>query len=136
MIAVRGRGSVRDATRATSNGSWPSNTLPTSPIGAADRHDPSGREFFDRAGRANHRRHAQLASDNGGVASASAVTGDDSSSAFHCGFPIGTGRLGDQHFARLEDSEVVRIRDDADFAPGDLLADRTAGGKHPASALE
>src|SRR6266446_9884952 len=45
-------------------------------IGAADRYDPSGREFLDRACCADYRRHAQLARDNGGMASASAVAGD------------------------------------------------------------
>ena len=64
------------------------------------------------------------------------MAGDDRGGRFHHRLPIGAGRLGDQHLARRERREVVRIRHDADLAGGDLLADRAAGGQHRAGALQ
>jgi hypothetical protein len=55
---------------------------------------------------------------------------------FITGSQSGLVCFGDQHFARLEGREVVRIRHDTDLTRGDLLADRTAGRKHRTGAFE
>jgi len=104
-------------------------------VGAAYRDDRPGREALGRSLGADHRRHAQLASDDRGVAGAPAAAGDDRSGRLHYRLPIGAGRLSHQHLARVERGEVVLIRYDPNLAGGDLLPDGPAGCQHPAGCL-
>jgi hypothetical protein len=58
---------------------------------------------------ADHRRDAQLARDDRGVAGAPAAVGDDGAGALHHRLPVGVGHVGDEHVAgcTLSISDVV-----------------------------
>ena len=57
---------------------------------------------------ADHRRDAQLARDDGGVAGAAAAIGDDGRGALHDRLPVRIGHVGDQHIAGLHAVHFAR----------------------------
>ena len=92
--------------------------------------------LLHRVAGADHRRNAQLAGDDRGVAGASAAVGDDGRGALHDRFPVGIGHVRDQHVALLELVHLVQRSDHPGFAGADLLADRTALDQHLALLVE
>ena len=104
--------------------------------GARDRHRLAGRNNTGGGTCADHGRDAQLARNNGGVASASAAVGDDGRSGFHHRLPIRRGGVGNQHFAGLELAEAGNVGNDMRTTGGNLLAHRTAADEHLTMTVE
>ena len=80
--------------------------------------------------RADDRRQAQLAADDGGVAGPPAAVGDDRRRLLHRRLPVGIGLVGHEHIARLDFAEIVRTLDDAHRSDRDLLPDAAAADEH------
>ena len=87
---------------------------------------------------ADHGRQAEFAADDGGVAGAAAMVGDDRAGAFHHRHPVGIGGRGDEDRTVDEAADVGGGLDQADLAGGHGLADaeaaekeRTLGGEAP-----
>ncbi len=74
----------------------------------------------------DHRRNAQLTSDDRRVAGTPATVGDDSARALHHRFPVRVGHVGDQHIARLDLVHFRYVVDHADLAGADTLANGAA----------
>ncbi len=70
---------------------------------------PSGR--LGGVATADHRRHAQFAGDDGGVAGAAATVGDDGRGPFHDRLPVGIGHVGHQYVAGLNPVHILEARD-------------------------
>ncbi len=85
---------------------------------------------------ADHRRDAELAGDNGGVAGAPTAVGDDGRCSFHHRLPIGIGHVGYQHVAGLHFVHLGSVLYQP-YRPGtDAVSDRTSGDQHVAAFLQ
>ena len=62
---------------------------------------------------ADHRRNAEFARNNRGMAGASAAIGDNGTRGFHHGLPVGIGDVSHQHIARQNGSHLVFVFDNA-----------------------
>ncbi len=87
-------------------------------------------QYFGGVAAAHHRRNAQLARNDGGMASAPAAVGHNSSGAFHHRLPIGIGHVGHQNIARLHHIHFGSVFNQAHFALAYFLADGAAFGQH------
>ena len=85
---------------------------------------------------ADHRRNAQLARNDGGVASAPAAVGDDGAGALHDRLPVRVGHVGHEHVAGLHLVHLGDVAHDAHRAGADFLANGTPLSQHGTGALE
>src|SRR5690606_29603236 len=95
-------------------------------LGAGHRHALAILQHVGGVAAADHRRDAQLAGDDGGVAGTAATVGDDGAGALHDRLPVRVGHVGDQHVARLYLVHLGHVVDDAHGAGADALADGAA----------
>ena len=88
------------------------------------------------AGRADHRRNAELARDDRRMAGSPAALGHDAGGDLHHRLPIGRGRFRDENLAGFEIRQMMRVGNDPHRTGGDLLADRAARRQHGAGGAE
>ena len=85
---------------------------------------------------AHHRRYAELARDDGGMAGAPAAVGDDGGGALHHRLPVRIGHVGDQHVARPHPRHFLHVLDDPRVTCADALADAAAADEHLGARLQ
>ena len=109
MIWVRGIASLLVGSLVTSNGTLAVVDLAGLATGAGHRDALAGLQRGGGELAADHRRHAEFARDDRGVAGAAATVGDDRAGGLHHRLPVRAGEAGDQHLAGLEarNSSVV-----------------------------
>ncbi len=84
----------------------------------------------------HHGRDAQLAGNDGGVASAPPPVGHNCAGPLHHRLPIGVRHVGNEHIARLHPVHLADVVNNPHRPGSDLLTDGTAFGHHIALTFE
>ena len=105
-------------------------------LGADHGHQRAIGQLLGRVATTHHRRDAQFAGDDRGMAGAPAAVGDDCPGPLHHRLPVRVGHVTDQHIAGLHQVHLVKRLDHPHRAGADLLANRPALDQHGAAAFE
>ena len=104
-------------------------------LGAADCDQHAVFKKLGRITTAHHRRYAQLARNDGGVAGTATAVGHDGGGTFHDRLPVGVSHVSDQHIACLHLVHVLDVPHNAHGAGANFLADCAAFNKQRAFGL-
>ena len=94
-------------------------------LGAGHGHDRARLQHFLRTGGSDDGRYAELACDDGRMTGPPAALCDDRGRDLHHRLPVRAGRFRNQHLARPEVREFMRVGNDAYRSDCDLLTDRS-----------
>ena len=130
MILVGDGGIRSSATSTTSTSRIPVEDVAGVAVGAGHRHLRAVAQHARRVAAADHRRNAELARDDRGVAGAAAPVRHDGRGALHHGLPVGVRHVGHEDVARLDPVHLGGRLDQAHDALTDALADGATARQH------